>query len=183
MKRLAFATAFCLALVATPASAQISLYGGGGAAFPMGDDLEVVEGGLQLFGGATFDITSKLGVYAEGQWGTHGIENSDTKVKPSALMGGVIFEFMAGDASPISPYVFGGAGVQTVKFDPDQGDGAKDSAFGFQLGAGVGFDVAGLGAFAEGRYQAAQFSEGDVGDLDFAIFSLAVGLSFDVGGS
>jgi opacity protein-like surface antigen len=185
MKRLTFATAFCLALVATPASAQFAVYGGGGAAFPTGGDLDGVESGVQLFGGATFDITPRLGVYAEGQFGSHGIENSDSKVKPSALMGGLIFDLMSDEDAPVSPYVFGGAGLQTVKFDPEQGDAVDDSAFGFQLGAGVGFDLLGLGAFAEGRYQTAAFADdADVlTDATFAIFSVAVGLSFQFGGS
>lgn len=182
MKRLAFATAFCLALVAMPAAGQVALYGGGGAAFPTGDDLENVDAGLQLFGGATFDVSEKVSLYAEGQWGTHDIENSETTVKPMALMGGILFGFGDDDA-PLSPYVFGGGGIQTVKVDPETGDSVDDSTFGWQLGAGANFDLAGIGAFAEGRYQSASFdADSEIGALDFAIFSVSVGLSVALGG-
>lgn len=188
MKRLAFATAFCLALVATPASAQFAVYGGGGAAFPMGDDLEDVEAGLQLFGGATFDVSEKLSLYAEGQWGTHGVDGADVTVKPAAIMAGLLFGFLDGEDAPLSPYVFAGGGLQSITIDPDTGDSVDDRKFGWQIGAGLGFDLGGIGAFAEGRYQAASFdADSDVAvtadGTDFAIFSLAVGLSFELGGN
>jgi opacity protein-like surface antigen len=184
MKRLAFMTAFCMALFAVPASAQISLYGGGGAAFPMGDDLDGVDAGIQLLGGATYDISEQLSVYAEGQWGSHGIEDSDdVTVNPMALMGGLLYGF-GGDDAALSPYIFGGAGLQTVSIDVD-GDSVDDSAFGFQVGAGVGFDLMGVDAFAEGRYQTAAFADdADVlTDSTFSIFSIILGVSFDIGGN
>lgn len=185
MKRLAFVAALSVALAAAPAAGQVALYGGGGAAFPTGDDLDGVDAGLQLFGGATFDVSEKVSLYAEGQWGTHSLEASDdVTVKPSALMAGLILGLGSDEDAPVSPYLFAGGGIQTVNIDPDTGEGADDSTFGFQLGAGLGFDLAGIGAFAEGRYQRASFADDAavLPDATFAIFSVAVGLSVELGG-
>ena len=57
------------------------------------------------------------------------------------------------------------------------GAGDSNSAFGFQGGAGLGFDVAGLEVFGEGRYMSAGFDSGTT-----AFMALIVGLSFDFGG-
>lgn len=183
MKRLAFATAFCLALVALPASGQVALYGGGGPAFPLGDDLDGVDAGLQLFGGATFDVSEKVSLYAEGQWGTHDLEGGGGTVKPAAIMAGLLLGLTDDDDAPVSPYIFGGAGLQSVTVDLDTSGSFDDSAFGFQLGAGVGFDLAGIGAFAEGRYQRAGFANDAevLADQTFSIFTIAVGLSVELG--
>lgn len=185
MKRTLFAMVFCLALTALPASAQVALYGGGGAAFPSGDDLSDVDAGLQLFGGLTLDLNERISVYAEGQWGTHNVDDVDVdKAKPAAIMGGLLFGLTSDEDAPVQPYIFGGGGLQSVTVDLATGDSFDDSTFGWQVGAGIGFALGGLDAFAEGRYQAASYdADSDLGEFDFAIFSLAVGLSFELGGS
>jgi opacity protein-like surface antigen len=184
MKRIALATAFCLALVAAPATAQVSVYGGGGAAFPSGDDLSNVDAGLQLLGGVTFDVNERLSIYGEGQWGRHNPETGDGTITPTALMAGLLLGLTADDAAPVSPYIFAGGGLQGVDIDDGAGNSVDDRTFGWQAGAGVGFALGGLDAFAEGRYQSAAFdTDSDLSDLDFAIFSIVVGFSIDVGGS
>ncbi|HKK92492.1 MAG TPA: outer membrane beta-barrel protein [Longimicrobiales bacterium] len=182
MKRLALLAAFALFLAAAPASAQFAVYGGGGAAIPTGDDLEDVESGLQLLGGFTYDLSEKLSLYGEGQWGTHDIEDSDISVSPSALMAGLLLGLAGDEDAALSPYLFGGLGLQTLSVD-DDGSDPSDSAFGYQVGAGVGFDLGSLPTFLEGRYQAASFdADSEVGELDFSIFSIILGFSFDLGG-
>jgi len=179
MNRYLFVALFGLALSAMPATAQISVYGGGGAAMPTGDDLEDVDAGLMLFGGLTFDLSESLALYAEGAWGTHDTTQGTT-VNPSSLMGGLIFGFGSEDAA-LSPYIFGGAGLQTV--GTDAGGDPSETEFGYQFGAGVGFELFGLGSFLEGRYHAASYdADSDFGELDFALFTIAYGLSFDLGG-
>ena len=182
MKRFAFLTAFCLALMAVPASAQVSLYGGGGGAFPQGDDLDGIDGGLQLFGGADIELNERLSVYVEGQWGTHSTDVDGVDVKPAALMGGLLIGLSSGDGP--TPYIFGGAGLQSVTIEASNVS-VDDSAIGIQLGAGVSFPLGSFNGFAEGRFQRAGFADdADVlPDLTFSIISLAVGLSIDLGGS
>jgi opacity protein-like surface antigen len=182
MKRYLVLGLMGLALSAAPAMAQVSIYGAGGSAIPTGDDLSDVEAGLQFAGGLVLDLNERVGVYGEGQWGTHDIEDSDDSVSPSALMAGLILGLTSNEDAAVSPYVFAGAGVQTLSVD-NESDDPKDTAFGWQAGAGIGFDLLGLGSFLEGRYQAASFdSDSDIGEVDFAIFSILFGFSFDLGG-
>lgn len=184
MKRLAFFTALSLAFVAVPASAQVNVYGGGGGAFPTGDDMDGVESGLQLFGGAEFDVSEMVSLYVEGQWGTHNLEDvDDVTVSPRALMAGLLLGF-GSDGAPVSPYVFGGGGLQSVSIDVD-GDSTSDSAFGFQVGGGLNFPLGGVDGFGEVRYQTAGFADDAevLTDATFAIFSVVVGLSIQVGGN
>lgn len=183
MNRFALLAVVGLAFSALPATAQISIYGLGGPAIPTGDDLEDVESGLQLTGGATFGLSERLALFAEGQWGTHGIEDSDTKVKPSALMGGLLFRLSSDPDAAISPFFGAGVGIQTVSVDNDTTD-PSSSTFGYEVGAGFGFDLVGLPANLMAKYQAASFdADSDIGELDFSIFSILLGFSFPLGGS
>ncbi|HKK92493.1 MAG TPA: outer membrane beta-barrel protein [Longimicrobiales bacterium] len=187
MKRFALLAALGLFLAAAPASAQLAVYGGGGSAIPTGDDLDAldVEAGLQLLGGFTYDLSERVSVYGEGQWGTHDLENSDITANPSALMGGLLVGLAGSDDAPISPYLFAGAGLQSLSLERDIGD-VDDRTFGYQAGAGIGFDLGPLPTFLEGRYQAASFDPGVFGEdiplEDFSIFSIILGFSFELGG-
>lgn len=185
MKRFALAGILALLFAAVPATAQVSVYGGGGAAFPTGDDLDGVDGGLQLLGGVVVEVSSLLSIYAEGQWGTHDFEDGAITgtVDPSALMAGLMLGFSPAN-SPVNPYFFAGVGVQSVSLEADGLGSLDDSTFGWQLGGGIGFPIGPVNGFAEGRYQAASFdADSEVSNLDFAIFSLIVGLSIDLGGN
>lgn len=182
MKRYVLLGLMGLALAAAPATAQVSVYGGGGSAIPTGDDLENVEAGLQLLGGVVVDVNDRLGIYGEGQWGTHDFENTDVSVNPSALMAGLLLGLAGDEDAALAPYLFGGLGIQTLGIDNDATD-PSDSTLGWQLGAGAGFDLGPLPAFLEGRYQAASFdADSDIGELDFSIFSIILGFSFDLTG-
>jgi opacity protein-like surface antigen len=178
-----------LFLTAVPVAAQVSVYGGGGPAFPTGEDLEDVDGGVQLLGGLVFDLNERISLYAEGQWGTHDVDlesATDGSVKPSAVMAGLLLGLSGNEDAAVSPYVFGGLGLQSIKLEGTEGSvslSIDDRTFGWQAGAGVGFDLLGLGSFLEGRYQSASFDEdSEFEELDFAIFSIIFGFSFDLGG-
>jgi len=190
MKRFMMLALTGLALSAVPATAQISLYGGGGAAFP-GGDFDDVDSGLQLVGGITFDVSEMLSLYAEGQWGTHDADSepgADVSAKPSALMAGLLVGLTGDEDAAVSPYLFGGIGLQNLEVEGSSGPVSvtvDDRTFAFQLGAGIGFDIGSLPAFLEGRYQAANYDDfGDLGDgeAEFSLFSILFGFSFDLGG-
>lgn len=183
MKKIALFALLGMALTAMPSAAQINVYGGGGPAFPVSDDIkDDVDAGVNLFGGVTFDATSRFSLYAEGSWGRHSLSDVDANVTPTSLMAGGIFGFTDNEDAAVSPYIFGGLGVQTVKVGNDVAD-ISDSTFGYQFGAGLGFGLGGLDAFAEGRYQAASYGEdSDFGDFSFAVVTAAIGLSIALGG-
>lgn len=182
MKRFLMLALMGLAISAAPAVAQVSLYGAGGAAFPTGDDMDGVDSGLQLLGGASFGLSESLAFFAEGQWGTHDIEDSETSVSPMALMGGLSYRLGDPEGS-VRPWIFGAAGVQTLSVD-DDGTDPSSSTFGYQVGLGIGFDLFGLPSGLRGSYQAASFdADSDIGELDFAIFSVVLGFAIPLGGS
>jgi len=175
MKRYAFLAMAAFALSAVPAAAQgISVFGGGGPAIP-GSDFDNVDNGIILVGGVTVDVSERVSLYGEGTWGQH--ELSEVDVNPSSLMAGLLFGLTDDADAPLSPYIFGGAGVQTLSVDGDD-----ESEFGFQLGAGVGFDLLGVGAFAEGRWHRASYENESVDDSVFSLFSILVGFSIDLTG-
>lgn len=189
MKKLAVLTGAVLTLVALPLNAQ-SVYVGVGGAFPTGDDMEGVNAGFQLVGGVTVDVASQLSIYGEGSWGTHGTEfdgvDLGVDAKPYALMAGLLLDLMSDEDAPATPYVFGGAGLQWIKLTDGDTD-ISDNAFGFQLGAGVGFNLGPVDGFAEGRYARAGFdADSDLSDgeeFTFAAFGLVAGVSINLGGN
>ena len=185
MKKLALLTGALMVLVALPLNAQ-SIYVGAGGAFPTGDDMDGVNAGLQLVGGVTFDVASQLSVYGEGSWGTHGTDFDGIDAKPYALMAGLMLGLTGDEDASLTPYVFGGAGLQWIKLTDGDMD-VSDNAFGFQFGAGLGFALGGVDAFAEGRYARAGFdADSDLSDgeeFTFAAFGLVAGLSFNLGGN
>lgn len=185
MKRVAAVTMLVLAFMATPALGQ-SIYVGAGPTFPTSDYGGYADNGFMLAGGVTFEIAGNLDVYGEGFWGQnkHNVqEQGDPKTNPLGFMAGLLYGF-GGEDLPVDPYVFGGLGILQHRYSA-AGESSSDSAFGFQGGAGVGFDIGGLGAFAEGRYMYASFdAESPGGDSEAtAFYSILVGLSFDLGGS
>ncbi len=189
MKRYLVLAFMGLALSAAPAFAQVSVYGGGGSAIGTGEDMEDVDAGLQLLGGLVVDVTDRVGIYAEGQWGRHDVTIegvTDPTATPSALMAGLLLGLSSNEDAAISPYVFGGVGLQSLELEGEEGgetESADDRTFGWQAGAGFGFDIGSLPAFLEGRYQRASFDEdSEFEELDFAIFSIIFGFSFDFGG-
>ena len=182
MKRFIMLALAALAISAAPATAQFQVYGAGGVASPTGDDMDGVEAGLQLLGGLEYYLTERLALTAEGQWGTHDIEDSDATAKPSALLGGLSLGLGSGEGS-LYPWIFAAGGLQTLGVDNDSTD-PSDTTFGYQVGAGVGFPLFGQNAGIRAAYQAASFdSDSELGEFDFAIFSVVLGFAFPLGGS
>lgn len=183
MKRFASLTMAALLFTALPAAGQ-SIYFGVGPTFPSSDYSEYAKTGFLVAGGVTYEVASQLSIYGEGFWGQNNHEGSG-KTAPSGLMAGLMYGF-GGEDAPISPYVFGGGGLLTHRWIPDEGDSESNSGFGFQGGAGIGFDIAGLQAFAEGRYTSGSIDEeispGVTASATTAFIGILLGLSFNFGG-
>lgn len=175
MKRIACLALSVLFISAVPAAAQ-SIFFGVGPSFPSGDYGDYAKTGFMIAGGVTYELVPQLSVYGEGFWGQNDHETEGDKTNPSGIMGGLIYGFMGQDAM-VSPYVFGGAGLMTHAYASDTFENSSDSAFGFQGGAGVGFGLGGLEAFAEGRYMSASFDSETT-----AFVGVLLGLTFNFGG-
>ncbi|MBT8405169.1 MAG: outer membrane beta-barrel protein [Gemmatimonadetes bacterium] len=186
MKRLALSVCvLLLALTAAPAAGQ-NLYVLVGPSFPIGDFGEYANTGLHAAGGATFAVSNRVDLYGEAFWGQNSHEGEgDSKTNPYGFMAGALFEVASGAA--VEPYVFGGAGMMWHKYSADSGGFSEDSsesAFGFQVGGGLGFDVGALHAFGEARFMTASFEAESPGleDESTAFLAVTVGLALDVGG-
>ncbi|UCC24114.1 MAG: porin family protein [Gemmatimonadales bacterium] len=179
MKRFVCLTVCALALTAAPAFSQ-SIFVGVGPTFPTGDYSEYANTGFMLVGGLTFEIANNLDIYGEVGWGQNNHEQEGDKTNPVTFMGGLVYGF-GGAASPVEPYVFGGAGILQHRYSSDEFGDESDSGFGFQGGAGVGFDLAGLGAWVEGRFTSASIDYDGVSETT-AYFALVAGVSIDLSG-
>lgn len=174
MKRYACLTLAAFFMTAAPAAAQ-SIYFGVGPTFPSSDYADYAKTGFMIVGGVTYEIVPQLSVYGEGGYGQNNHDTEGDKTNPSTIMAGLLYGF-GGDNAPVSPYVFGGGGMLTHKYSSDQFEGSSETKFGFQGGAGLGFNLGGFDAFAEGRYTSASFD-----GFATAFMGIVVGLSFNFG--
>jgi len=186
MKKFATLILAALALVALPAHAQ-NIYVGVGPTFPNGDYADYAKTGFMLMGGAGFEVANNVDIWGEFFWGqnSHEDDQGGGKTNPYGVLAGGLLGFGAEDAA-VDPYVFGGLGWLIHKYTPADGSQDSDSSDGglaFAGGAGLGFALGGLDAFAEGRYMYANIEyDGGVKSAT-AFIALVLGVSFNVGGS
>lgn len=171
---LLFALAVVCAAGPRALEAQTMLYAGGGASFPTGDFSEYAETGWQVAGGLLFPVSDNgLAVGVEAFFASNDRKpdaNGITNDSPFGLL--AILRYGIANLGWVKPYVTGGAGLHYM--GTSGGDGTVDIAFGYQFGAGFGFELAASTAvFVEGRYTA---------NAELGYFGLMGGLAFTVGG-
>jgi hypothetical protein len=141
-----FGVGTALALVATPASAQIGWSVGAGISSPSGDLSDAVKTGFHGMGSADFKLTgAPISIRADAMYSTFS----------SKVSGGDSFNIfsVSGDAKygfapgPVSPYVLGG-----LSWNNSSSGGNSSSKIGFNVGGGVNFGMSALKLFAEARY-------------------------------
>jgi opacity protein-like surface antigen len=162
------------AAISPDLEAQTTLYAGGGASFPTGDYGEYANTGWQVAGGVVFPISDTgLAVGVEASYASNE-RTSDaqgiTYDSPFGLVASVRYGFTT--LGSVEPYVSGGAGLHYM--GTRGGDGTPEIAFGYQLGAGLGFELSPSAAiFAEGRYSA---------NTNLGFLGVLGGLAFTLGG-
>jgi opacity protein-like surface antigen len=174
MKRYACLILAAFFSTAAPAAAQ-SIFFGVGPTFPSSDYADYAKTGFMIVGGVTYEIAPNLDVYGEGAWGQNNHDTDGDKTNPSSIMAGLLYGF-GGEDAPVSPYVFGGGGMLTHRYSSDEFGSSSDTKFGFQAGAGLGFNLGGFDAFTEGRYTSASFDGSTT-----AFLGIVAGLSFNFG--
>ena len=176
--------AMLLALaVPTLASAQASIFLGGGATIPTGDYGDYAKTGWMGQAGAVFNVGSNgLFVAGEGFYGSNTHETIGTAAADKTNLYGADGQvgYRFGDQEKAGLYVAGLLGALIHKYSPATGTG--DSSTGILFGgiAGVDIPVGKVNVWVEGRWMNGRHSEaGDSWNTGF--FGLFAGVSIPVG--
>lgn len=160
-------TAVLFMALALPLTANAqSVFVLAGASIPSAD--YDADTGWLAAGGVTFPVgAAGLWVGAEGLYSRN--SRDEISFKPYSVMG--IVGYDVSTESSLSPFVFGGLGLMGIS------NGDSESGFGFQLGAGVGFEGdSNITPFVEGRYQSVSLDGGTL-----AILGIEGGVSIGLG--
>lgn len=164
-----------LALALPPTLSAQNVFVLGGATIGTGDYGDAVDTGWMISGGLSFPL-GEGGLFAgvEGLYSRNGQTAGDESAKPYSVMGFLGYDLVTG--SSVTPYVYGGAGLQGVSVSND-GESNSESALGYQFGAGLAFGGDGnVSPLVEIRYQ----GSGDE-DVDLNFIGIAGGVSIGVG--
>jgi hypothetical protein len=117
---------------------------GGGVGMPMGHFGDHYDMGwmAQVAGGIG---SGMIGGRVNGTYGQNGVKDGEGNLKIMGAMGDLVLTPNMGDGG-VAPYVLGGAGFQSAK------NGASDTNFAWNVGAGVNLKLGGLGVYLEARY-------------------------------
>ena len=160
MKRSVFGVAMGLALVATAANAQsmvpaakpVSFGIAGGMSMPTGDFGNAFKSGYNVSGILQFQQPSwPVALRIEAQYQDFSAKGGvDASAKTIGGLANVIYAFPT--KSTVRPYVTGGLGYFHLK--AEEGDlSASDNKFGFDMGAGLDFQLSGMNTFIEANWQ------------------------------
>lgn len=123
----------------TPFSVEVR----GGAALPQGDFGEDLETGYTFGGNVGFQAVPMLGFYAGYTRSSFGIEDNGedgSRITDQGFDAGVRFAIPT-PLIPIDPFVKVGAIYHKLGIDGDGVDFEFDSELGFEVGAGLGFNI------------------------------------------
>jgi hypothetical protein len=144
--RALFGVGTLLALVATPAHAQIKWSVGAGLSLPSGDLKNGVNSGFHgMVAGDLAIPGAPIGIRADGVYNTFNAKasgNSSYNIITISL--DATYRFVPG---PVSPYLVAGPTMASASYNS-----VNSSSFGFNLGGGVNFGLGALKLFAETRY-------------------------------
>jgi opacity protein-like surface antigen len=168
------AVAGALALSASPMLAQargtmdesgrpLRLGGMLGATLPLGDFGDVAEAGFHI--GALGEFAQPTWPFAlrgEITYHRNGAKDFDGNASVLSFVPNIVFPF--GDpAATARPYIIGGVGIHRVSVDievpgfPDAEE--SETKFGFNVGGGFNFNLAGFDTFIEARFHSVLTSE------------------------
>ena len=180
---IASAAVFAFALAAPINTQAQNVFVLAGISVPSGEFSDYAKTGWMAEVGLTFPV-GEDGLWA-GVAGGYGVNKHDVDADPSffveegdktnLLSAMAILGYTVQTDGNVSPYVWGGAGVQVHQFRSEMSPSFNDSSskFGFQFGAGVSFgaDDASAQPFIEGRFQ---------GSSDSKIIAGSVGVSIEL---
>lgn len=168
--KLFFLTSLCLAVVTSPAAAQIKWQLGLGPTLPMGDFGDSFKSGFHAMAGANFEMTARpISFRTDVVYNMNKCDFTacgDVSTNLLALSGDIQYNFPTPSAHP---YILGGLTWGRASLGGNDAPSGVDAEtdVGFNVGGGVHFPVGGAKAFIEARY----FS---IGDTDFVPITFGV---------
>lgn len=134
-----------------------------GATLPIGDFGDAAETGFHIGALGEFaQPTWPVALRGEITYHRHGVKDIDGNASVLSFIPNIVFPF--GDpAATARPYIIGGLGLHRVNIDleiPGFGDASdSETKFGFNVGGGVNFNLAGFDTFIEARFHSVLTSE------------------------
>ena len=176
MKRtflLVAAVGLTLALPAASVEAQrpVSFGIAAGASMPTGDFGDDVKTGFNF--GATLGFQPAMlpvGVRIDALYNSFESDIGDESFSVLSATANAVVSIPMASMPMVSPYLIGGLGLYSA--DPG-GDFDRENEFGWNIGGGLRFNLAGFGTFLEARYN--RFS---VEDDDFSYIPITFGIMF-----
>lgn len=141
-----------------------------GASMPTGDAGDFLNTGFNI--GATMGFQPAMlpvGVRIDALWNSFDGDAGNELSVLSATANAVVSLPMA-SMPTISPYFIGGLGLYSADAG---GDADRENEFGWNVGGGLRFNLAGFSTFAEARYNS--FS---LGDTDISYIPITFGIMF-----
>jgi opacity protein-like surface antigen len=178
-RKLLAVAAFALVAPIAMAQAQLKFGIGAGASSPNGDLKEGVDMGYHLMATAGFQPPlAPIGFRVDGAFNEFNFKApvSDTKQRIMSLTANGVFS-MPG-AIVLSPYAIGGIGMYSSSISPKPTGFENSNDFGWNIGAGVKFGLAGFGAFGELRFHNIMADDGAGGTQNVRYIPITFGIMF-----
>ncbi len=157
--------------------AQVLLYGGGGALFPVSEFDLTADPGFVAVTGIMFPLGGgALSVGAEGLYGKASGSGSGPSKNINGLM--AYAETTFGEEGGPQPFLFGGVGMLRYDLGVLNSSETSKTSFGYQAGGGLNVAIGGImSVWAEGRYVSAS----SAAPLTPTFVSFMVGASISLG--
>ena len=171
MSRRAIAlAALAAAIVTAPAAVQaqspVRFGAAVGATFPMGDLKDAADWGYHVSGSITGKpMMSPVGIRGEVMWNRLTGKDFDTGLGGTVkgpdlnVLAGIVNAEIGMSGIGAKPYLIGGVGMYRLSASGDNTDGSSsETKFGFNVGGGIDFGLAGFSSFIEARFHSVQTS-------------------------
>lgn len=162
----ALAAAIVTAPAALHAQSPVRFGLAAGATFPTGDAADIVDWGYHVSGSVTGKpAMSPVGIRGEVMWNRLTGKDFDTGLGTINggdvdILAGIVNAEIGMSGVGVKPYFIGGLGM--YRFSAEDSD--SETKFGFNVGAGIDFGLAGFSAFTEARFHSIQ-TEGNATNI------------------
>ena len=163
-RRVIALAALTAAIVLAPAAAQaqspVKFGLAAGATFPTGDLKDVTDWGYHVTGSITGKpMLSPVGIRGEVMWNRLTGKDFETtlgtiKGEDVNVLAGIVNAEIGMSGIGVKPYLIGGVGM--FRFSSAGSNSDSETKFGFNIGAGLDFGLAGFSAFTEARFHSVQ---------------------------